>query len=50
MIFGDLKMRHTKWGADATSCGLSFPGNEYQNLMPMILPLQFCVLFKYSLL
>jgi hypothetical protein len=25
IIFGDLKMRHTKWGADATSCGLSFP-------------------------
>jgi hypothetical protein len=25
MIFENLKMRHTKWGADATSCGLSFP-------------------------
>jgi hypothetical protein len=28
MIFGDLKMRHTKWGAGATSCGLLFPGKR----------------------
>jgi hypothetical protein len=25
MIFEDLKMRHTKWGANATSCELLFP-------------------------